>query len=85
MSAPARATETSAIEVGMPPLGTITPAENRVLKLLSRGNSNRRIAEQLVISPRTVESHVSSLLAKTGCRNRTQLTLWNQGQPKADG
>jgi DNA-binding CsgD family transcriptional regulator len=29
-----------------------------------------------VLSPRTVESHVSSLLAKTGCRNRTQLLLW---------
>jgi DNA-binding NarL/FixJ family response regulator len=66
------------------PLGAITPAEKRVLLLLSRGDSNRRIAEQLVISPRTVETHVSSLLAKTGCRNRTQLTLWNQGQPRGD-
>lgn len=66
------------------PLGAITPAEKRVLLLLSRGDSNRRIAEQLVISPRTVESHVSSLLAKTGCRNRTQLTLWNQSRPRGD-
>lgn len=58
----------------------ITPAEERVLALLCRGDSNRRIAQLLVISPRTVESHVSNLLAKTGCRNRTQLTLWTQAQ-----
>lgn len=60
------------------PLCAITPAEARVLSLLCRGESNRRIAQALVLSPRTVESHVSNLLAKTGCRNRTQLTLWTQ-------
>jgi len=56
----------------------ITPAERRVLTLLSRGESNQSIAALLMLSPRTVESHVSRLLSKTGCRNRTQLTLWNQ-------
>ncbi len=62
---------------GIPdPLAPITPAERRVLTALRSGGSNRSIAAQLVISPRTVESHVSSLLAKTGCRNRTQLLLW---------
>jgi DNA-binding NarL/FixJ family response regulator len=58
------------------PLAPITPAEQRVLDALRSGGSNRAIAAQLVISPRTVESHVSNLLAKTGCRNRTQLLLW---------
>ena len=58
----------------------ITPAEQRVLSLLCQGESNHAIALRLVLSPRTVESHVSNLLAKTGCRNRTQLTLWNQSQ-----
>jgi DNA-binding NarL/FixJ family response regulator len=58
----------------------ITPAEHRVLSLLSRGHSNRHIAAHLVLSPRTVESHVSNLLAKTGCRSRTQLLLWALGQ-----
>jgi septum site-determining protein MinD len=48
------------------PLAPITPAEQRVLALLLGGESNRAIAEQLVLSPRTVESHVSSLLSKTG-------------------
>ncbi len=58
----------------------ITPAEQRVLDLLRRGDSNRHIAAQLVLSPRTVESHVSHLLAKTGCRSRTQLLLWALAQ-----
>lgn len=62
------------------PLGVITAAESRVLALVQLGESNRRIAEALVLSPRTVESHISSLLAKTGCRNRTQLTLWSLGR-----
>jgi DNA-binding NarL/FixJ family response regulator len=56
----------------------ITPAESRVLLELQKGLSNRDIAHQLVLSPRTVESHISSLLAKTACTNRTQLLLWSQ-------
>jgi DNA-binding NarL/FixJ family response regulator len=62
------------------PLGVITPAEAKVLSLVQLGESNRGIAEALVLSPRTVESHISNLLAKTGCRNRTQLTLWSLGR-----
>jgi DNA-binding NarL/FixJ family response regulator len=58
----------------------ITPAEQRVLNLLRHGDSNRHIAAQLVLSPRTVESHISNLLAKTGCRSRTQLLLWALAQ-----
>jgi DNA-binding NarL/FixJ family response regulator len=54
----------------------VTPAETLVLQKLLRGLSNRSIAAELVLSPRTVESHISNLLAKTGCRSRTQLLLW---------
>jgi len=54
----------------------VTPAETLVLQRLLRGLSNRSIAAELVLSPRTVESHISNLLAKTGCRSRTQLLLW---------
>jgi DNA-binding NarL/FixJ family response regulator len=57
-----------------------TPAELRVLEPLRRGHSNKGIAGVLVLSPRTVESHVSQLLAKTGCTNRTQLLLWALGE-----
>jgi len=58
------------------PLGTITAAEGRVLSKLRHGMSNKAIAATLVLSPRTIESHVSSLLAKTGCRSRSELLLW---------
>jgi DNA-binding NarL/FixJ family response regulator len=58
-------------------LDPVTPAESRVLQSLQRGLSNRGIARELVVSPRTVESHISHLLAKTGCSNRTQLLLWS--------
>jgi DNA-binding NarL/FixJ family response regulator len=54
----------------------LTPAERRVLQTLELGLSNKGIAEVLIVSPRTVESHLSNLLAKTGCQNRTQLVLW---------
>ena len=54
----------------------ITAAESLVLKHLLRGLSNRAIAAELVLSRRTVECHISHLLSKTGCRNRTQLLLW---------
>ena len=59
-----------------PTAADITPAEARVLAELRRGCSNRGIATTLVLSPRTVESHISNLLAKTGCGNRVQLLLW---------
>jgi DNA-binding NarL/FixJ family response regulator len=47
--------------------------EADILSLLAAGLTNADIAEQLYLSVRTVESHVSSLLAKLGARNRTDL------------
>ena len=58
----------------------LTPAERRVLQELEQGHSNKAIAAALILSPRTVESHMSSLLAKTGCQSRTQLLLWALGE-----
>jgi DNA-binding CsgD family transcriptional regulator len=50
----------------------VTEREADVLKLVAQGLGNREIAERMFLSPRTVEKHVASLLAKTGLR-RTQL------------
>jgi DNA-binding NarL/FixJ family response regulator len=44
-----------------------------VLRLLKRGCTNTEIADRLVISIRTVESHVSNMLHKTGAEDRHQL------------
>ena len=57
-------------------LSAVTPAEARVLHHVLQGLNNKAIAATLLLSPRTVESHISRLLAKTGCHNRTQLLLW---------
>jgi DNA-binding CsgD family transcriptional regulator/tetratricopeptide (TPR) repeat protein len=47
--------------------------EREVHDLVTRAMSNREIAAQLVLSERTIESHVRSVLAKLGCANRTEL------------
>ena len=47
--------------------------EREVAGLIAAGSSNREIAETLVLSPKTVERHVTNILAKLGARNRTEL------------
>jgi len=51
----------------------VTSREMDVLRLIAGGLSNGDIARRLYLSPRTVETHVSSLLARTGCRSRQEL------------
>ena len=50
----------------------LSARESEVLRLLAEGLTDREIAVALAISPRTVESHVSSLLRKLGVRNRAE-------------
>ncbi len=52
----------------------LTTREREVADLVAQAMSNRAIAEKLVVSERTVESHVSRILAKTGLHTRTELT-----------
>jgi DNA-binding CsgD family transcriptional regulator/tetratricopeptide (TPR) repeat protein len=54
----------------------ITGREADVLELVAGGLTNREIAERMFLSPRTVEKHVASLLAKTGLRRRSQLAAY---------
>ena len=48
------------------PLATLTERELAVLALMAEGRSNHAIADQLYLSPKTVETHVGSLFAKLG-------------------
>ena len=50
----------------------LTTREQEVLRLLAQGKSDREIAESLFIGTRTVETHVSNLIAKLGVSNRTE-------------
>ncbi|MCK9896847.1 helix-turn-helix transcriptional regulator [Frankia sp. AgB32] len=51
----------------------LTAREHEVAALLAKAQSNRQIAAALVLSERTVESHVRNILAKLGCANRAEL------------
>jgi DNA-binding CsgD family transcriptional regulator len=51
----------------------VTSREMDVLRLVAAGLSNKEIAERLFLSPRTVETHVARLLAKTGTATRNGL------------
>ena len=55
-----------------PALATLTTREEEVLRFLADGLTDREIAGALTISPRTVETHVSSVLHKLGARNRAE-------------
>jgi DNA-binding CsgD family transcriptional regulator len=54
----------------------LTPREVEVLRLVARGLSNREIAEQLVITPKTAANHVEHIYAKTGASNRARASLF---------
>jgi DNA-binding NarL/FixJ family response regulator len=58
----------------------ITAREVEVLGLLADGQTNAQIATRLVVSVRTVETHVSSLLAKAGVSSRSELRAWRDRQ-----
>ncbi len=51
----------------------LTPRQSAVLELVAQGDSNRAVATRLGCSEKTVELHVSALLAKTRCTSRAQL------------
>jgi tetratricopeptide (TPR) repeat protein len=51
--------------------GSLTRREIEVVRLVAMGNTSREIARELFLSPRTVESHVASILLKLDCRTRT--------------
>ena len=46
------------------------------MRLIARGCTNRQIAEQLVIAPRTADTHVGNILTKLNVHSRAELAAW---------
>jgi DNA-binding NarL/FixJ family response regulator len=64
------------VSVNVPFDVELTPTEQRVIQLVAKGMANKEIADGLSVSQRTIESHVSNMLGKTGLHNRTELARW---------
>jgi DNA-binding CsgD family transcriptional regulator len=56
--------------------GSLTTNELNVLRLVADGRTDKQISQTLYISPRTVQSHLSQVRAKTGVQRRTLLARW---------
>jgi predicted ATPase/DNA-binding CsgD family transcriptional regulator len=63
-----------------PLVGRLSPREREVAVLITRGRTNRQIAESLVIGERTVHTHVANILAKLELTSRTQIAAWGVSQ-----
>ena len=59
----------------------LTGREREIAELVSAGLTNRAIADQLVLSERTVEGHMRNMLAKLQLSNRTELAAWTRRGP----
>jgi NarL family two-component system response regulator LiaR len=69
-----------------PAFAELTPRELEVLQLLADGQTNTAIAEQLVLSEKTVRGYISNILSKLHREDRTQIAVfaWQQGLMERD-
>ncbi len=54
----------------------LTPREREIVVLVAQGLTSRQIAEQLVVTERTVDTHLEHVRDKLGVRSRAQITAW---------
>ncbi|WP_158847940.1 response regulator [Saccharothrix deserti] len=58
------------------PVEPLTEREEQVLVTVARGRTNSEIADELYITLSTVKTHIASLMAKLGARNRVEIAMW---------
>ncbi|MEN3362253.1 MAG: hypothetical protein V7637_6235 [Mycobacteriales bacterium] len=58
------------------PVEPLTGREEQILAAVARGRTNSEIADELYITLSTVKTHVASLMAKLGARNRVEIAMW---------
>jgi DNA-binding NarL/FixJ family response regulator len=56
--------------------GGLTEREREVAALVAQGKSNRALADELVVSERTIAKHVENILSKLGFSSRAQIAAW---------
>jgi DNA-binding CsgD family transcriptional regulator len=66
----------SLLSAGLPDLHGLTAREHEVLCLVAAGKTNKEIADELVLSSRTVDRHVSNIFAKLGVSSRAAATAF---------
>lgn len=66
------------------PVEQLTEREMDVLRLIARGKSNKEIADTLIISEKTVKTHVSNILSKLHLADRTQAAIYALRQRLVD-
>lgn len=71
-----RLTPLSARHAAREAFGGLTAREREVAAHIARGRTNRAIADELVVSERTVEAHVANILLKLGFASRSQIAAW---------
>ena len=58
------------------PVEALTDREEQVLAAVARGRTNREISDDFHITLSTVKTHIASLMAKLGARNRVEIAMW---------
>ena len=56
--------------------GGLTRRERQVATVVAAGSTNQEIADQLVVSVKTVEAHITRILSKLGFTSRAQIAAW---------